>query len=213
MVHSPLHDRVLVGGRTAVPDSVYVVSCSNNSIVHTLPISSVPWRMAWSPASDLVYISMQTNRSVAVVAGDGARMVGALSVNRAPFVLLPVARHRRVYLGHLNSPMVYVIRDSLTGGVTEFPAASRTMGRSLVAAPNPFAKTIEFACGHTTRPASVAIYSCAGRLVKTLRSEGEAGGRCVWDGRDAAGREIPAGAYIALEEGRDALGLTVVKLR
>jgi hypothetical protein len=69
---------------------------------------------------------------------------------------------------------------------------------SLRAAPNPARESsrIEFVLP-TTAEVRLALYDVSGRLVRVLE-EGPAGAgphRVVWDGRDAAGYEVPAGLY------------------
>jgi hypothetical protein len=69
------------------------------------------------------------------------------------------------------------------------PAIAGAPGR-LRAAPNPFrAATVIEASGR----GDVEIFDVQGRLVRRLHPSGE---RAVWDGTDAAGRRVAAGAYL-----------------
>lgn len=66
--------------------------------------------------------------------------------------------------------------------------------------PDPFRRgtTIEFTCPRAM-PVDLRIHDAAGRLVRTLLSGTPfAAGRhrIAWDGRDRAGREVPAGVYL-----------------
>lgn len=65
--------------------------------------------------------------------------------------------------------------------------------------PNPFRRltTIQLALP-PGRDASLVIYDLAGRRVREFRQEARASGshEITWDGRDAQGRALPAGAYV-----------------
>jgi hypothetical protein len=79
-------------------------------------------------------------------------------------------------------------------------AGSPSPCRVLRASPNPFnpRTTIRFDLPDAGQ-ARLAVYDVAGRLVKVL-VEGEtlAGSHeAVWDGRDASGRAVPSGSYLA----------------
>lgn len=75
------------------------------------------------------------------------------------------------------------------------PAAARTV--VLTAQPNPFTLDthIRFAAGR--RGERLFIYDPRGRLVRVLAAPPRAGGPAAvrWDGRDTAGRPVPAGTY------------------
>jgi hypothetical protein len=79
------------------------------------------------------------------------------------------------------------------------------------ARPNPFASGTALRFGlPSSQPVTLAVYDAAGRAVRTiLRGEQPAGYQVVsWDGRDDAGRALPAGAYFAKldAEGRSLTG-------
>lgn len=87
-----------------------------------------------------------------------------------------------------------------TGPVTDVPTPAATPGLRLAASPNPARGAMRFAltvpsAGH----AELAVYDLSGRRVATLLDGDErAGSRDVtWSGRDASGRELPAGVYLA----------------
>ena len=73
--------------------------------------------------------------------------------------------------------------------------------------PNPF--TTQTAIHYTvpSEGAGVAIklYDIRGRLVRTLVDRNQAGGvhEAAWDGRDGAGREVPAGVYFVRASSAD----------
>lgn len=66
-------------------------------------------------------------------------------------------------------------------------------------APNPFAsRTAVTFTLEEAMPVTVAVYTVAGRHVRTLREGAATAGdhRVEWDGRDAQGRTVPAGVYL-----------------
>jgi len=79
--------------------------------------------------------------------------------------------------------------------------------------PNPFRSAVTIEHGGA---ASVAIHDVAGRRVRTIRT-GAAGapGSVTWDGRDDAGRPLPAGVYWSsrLEEVHAGRAVRLVLLR
>ena len=75
----------------------------------------------------------------------------------------------------------------------------------VTAAPNPFNPAVTLAATGRGAVVVAEIYDPRGRLVASLAPWGDAGTwRARWDGRDAAGREMPSGAYLARV--RDAAG-------
>jgi flagellar hook assembly protein FlgD len=71
----------------------------------------------------------------------------------------------------------------------------------LNARPNPFHGRTELAGTRTgVCPASIWIQDVSGRRVRELVADGRKPGlaNVVWDGRDAAGKDAPAGVYFAL---------------
>ena len=83
-----------------------------------------------------------------------------------------------------------------------------------MARPNPFRAGVELSRSEgrpIPAPADVLVSDAAGRLVRRLALDG---GPARWDGRDRAGRPVPAGVYfvrIRHAEGTDAT--RVVRLR
>jgi hypothetical protein len=76
--------------------------------------------------------------------------------------------------------------------VTAEPPAAGEPAR-VGAFPNPFAETTTIRPG-TAEAGPLRVYDVTGRLVRTLAPAG-ADGRVTWDGRDDAGRVLPAGTY------------------
>lgn len=102
---------------------------------------------------------------------------------------------------------------SLVGVEPGLPALSAT----LTAWPNPFNPTVNLAgrVGPNDRP-SLAVFDLRGRLVTSLAIDPAADGAFTarWDGRDADGRAVASGAYVAkLGQGQRAVSRRVVLAR
>jgi DNA-binding beta-propeller fold protein YncE len=174
-----------------------VVRAGSDTVVSRLQVGGEPDALIWSAATDLVYCANYPN-SVSVISGDGGRVVKTLAVSGSPFAWAMVPQHRRVYLGHLNTRQVYVIRDTAAGFVWEAPDPPQP-GDGLIALPNPFCDDVAID-GQAAR--RVRVYSLAGRLVRTLaRGPGRRFPTGIrWDGKDLAGRPVPAGVYFVQAE-------------
>ncbi len=89
------------------------------------------------------------------------------------------------------------------GDLTAAPVVPAALGLS--AQPNPFNPTTELRFSAPAgAPVNLSIHDLAGRCVATLLAGPATGGeqRVVWEGRDAAGRALPTGVYLArLEAG------------
>lgn len=100
-------------------------------------------------------------------------------------------------------------------GVTEQPLPSR-LGLTLSGA-NPFRGETAFTCAlPAVGNARLVLFDCAGRRVRTLLDRQVAAGALpiAWDGRDDAGRELPAGVYLArLSANGEQVSSRAVKLR
>ncbi len=89
------------------------------------------------------------------------------------------------------------ILDDVT---TTAPALPRSPDR-LAASPNPARGPVTFAVPAAAGPgARIRVLDVAGREVRSLAASGSPG-QAVWDGRDAAGRPLPAGVYWAVTAG------------
>ena len=102
------------------------------------------------------------------------------------------ADHRALFL---NATM-WLLDKVPVSGVDEVPAP---FGIALQAFPNPFnpSLTVAFALD-SARQVDLAVYDVAGRRVADLHHGRLPAGpqRFVWNGRDAAGREVPSGVYL-----------------
>lgn len=101
-----------------------------------------------------------------------------------------------------------VITDDTAVAAGEQPAAPCL----LTAAPNPFGRSTVFAVdGARGQAELLTIYDPRGASIRTLPS---VSGAYTWDGRDDAGRPVPAGLYLArLGDGGNAAATKVVLLR
>jgi glucose/arabinose dehydrogenase len=93
-------------------------------------------------------------------------------------------------------------------GPAPLSAAGPGLPGGLVAAPNPFRTRTSFRFTGTEPPQLLHLYTAAGWLVRTLHGE------TTWDGRDAQGRQVPAGVYfvrLALPPGR-AVEASIVRI-
>jgi TolB protein len=85
-------------------------------------------------------------------------------------------------------------------------------GLRMMAAPNPFVFDVRLVReGGVTAPEGVAIYDLMGRMVwEGGWSAAETS--ILWDGRDEAGRRVPAGVYLAASGGNSARRVLIVRL-
>jgi len=183
---------------------VYVADGVGDSVLSILEVGRTPRGLCWSEPSDLVYCANSASDDVSVIRGDGSAVLTTLDAADYPFVMVAVPRHDRIYLGHLNGNMVYVIKDRV-GGIEEYGGDSGMARYGLRVWPNPFKSKLAI---ETARPGAVAVYSRDGRLVRQLEART---GATVWDGSDVSGRETPAGVYYVAALGTS-LRVAVVKL-
>jgi YVTN family beta-propeller protein len=197
----------------ASTDTIYVVDTRNDSIVGALRGGRNPRCLAYSPSSELVYSANGLSRSVTVVAGNGTGVVTTLDVGRGPFVLVPVAAHRLMYVGHLDCSEVYVIRD--VAAVAEQWPGARFAERAVEVQPNPFTRATSILWSGADCAGAVSIHSSDGRLVARLESCTQAGmtGRAVWNGKDEEGRQVPPGVYVVEADGSRGLMAKLIKLK
>ncbi|GIV58795.1 MAG: hypothetical protein KatS3mg042_1708 [Rhodothermaceae bacterium] len=110
----------------------------------------------------------------------------------------------------------FLLDTSVSTAVVEDEAVPR-QAQLAGAYPNPFrlSTTLGFTVSRPG-PVRLQVYDGLGRLVRSLVDEHRGVGayQAVWDGRDAAGREVPAGVYLArFETGGHAQTRTLVVLR
>jgi len=115
--------------------------------------------------------------------------------------------------GLLGSPFATEQSFSYTPTAVAGSPLPAAVARAL---PNPFSKSTVFRLTlPNSAPASLVILDATGRLVRRLRVATGSGERAVvWDGRDDAGHETPAGIYpFRAVSGEVSVRGTVVKLR
>jgi hypothetical protein len=100
---------------------------------------------------------------------------------------------------------------------TTAPVAPNVAGRYLAASPNPTSSgtTFSFAL-RAGSEANLTIHDLTGRRIATLLDgfHGTNVRRLDWGGRDANGRAVPAGVYVArLEDGRTRICMKIVLTR
>jgi hypothetical protein len=136
---------------------------------------------------------------VAVISNDGSRVLAVLQVGDDPFVFSLVPRHDRLYLGHLNSRYVYVLRD--TSAAIAESQMPRPGLQCVSVTPNPFKRNVTIVWPSSVGAGGAArVYAQDGRLVRqTQIPAGET--RWGWDGRDEQGRLVPPGVYVLAAPG------------
>jgi len=90
--------------------------------------------------------------------------------------------------------------DSIVTDVTETGAPPRPVVALGPATPNPFNPSTRFELiVAQPRRARVTVHDARGRRIATLADRGFEPGRhhVTWDGRDAAGRRVASGVYLA----------------
>jgi YVTN family beta-propeller protein len=123
----------------------------------------VPRFVFRSDLTSQVYVLCR-NGWVSVCGPDGRPTGCSLAVQSSPFVAAYSPPTRRLYIGHLNSPLVYVIKDTVTGlaeGRTGLPA--RSVGATVVRG------ALDLPASGVMRQASSVLLDAAGRRVAGLR--------------------------------------------
>jgi len=170
---------------------VYTVVDAADTILYELAILRGPEALFYSAVSGYLYCA-NYDGFVTAIAGDGSGVVRTLTVDHFPFALAYSPTSARLFVGHLNSRWVFVIRDT-GSALAEQRLPAPGPAQSLQVWPSPFASSVLVRCpngvGHV---APLHVYAQSGATVRTLA------GRDAWhwDGRDDHGRPVPAGAYV-----------------
>jgi hypothetical protein len=101
--------------------------------------------------------------------------------------------------------LVSVASDTVSVTIEQTGIGEETFTASVsLIRPNPFTfeTTIRYTVPTGGSATSIRLYDIRGRLVRTLDNGSRAGGEfeAVWDGRDEAGRRLPAGVYFCRAE-------------
>jgi YVTN family beta-propeller protein len=190
-------------------DTVFVIDMTRDSLIRSFYSGGhVPSGLLYGAASDRFYCanSLDPTDNVAILAGDGSGVLRTLPVPK-PVSLLAVPTHGRIYAGSMQSPFIYVLRDSATG-ICE--SGERREAQVLAAWPNPFRQAVTFSAP-TGIAGPVRIWNTAGALVRTLPARFRADD-WIWDGRDASGRAVAPGVYCATLDGARGAALKLVRL-
>jgi len=214
MVSEDSGSLLLVGIYGGHNNLIYVVDAQTDSVKSTLTGCDGPVAFVWSRPTNLVYCASDYSDAVLAISGDGSRVIATLSASDAPFALCLSPVQRRVYVGHLNSSRIYVIRDSAAavreGVVSRIRQDSATRIR-----PSVFCGQARVECDSGEPNAALRVYAQDGRLVRSLPLQRRGNGRlrAVWDGRDSRGRDVPAGVYFVSETGGATTRTKIVKLK
>ncbi len=202
------------GNTSASADSVWMIDMATDSVVASRWTGGEPWDIHFSPVTSQAYCLSYRPAQIAVMAGVGGAMHSTLALSEAPYVIAASPRSRRLYVGHLNSRMVYVVRDTAPAS-PRFGNPEPDSGTAQ-AWPNPFGASVTclFAlAGDAAGP--VDVYDRAGNHVRTLTGARAGTGRAVafWDGRDNAGRDAADGVYFLVPRFAGALPARVLRAR
>jgi YVTN family beta-propeller protein len=175
---------------------LYTIDALADTVVAVLEVTRATYDIELISQSDRFYCPSALSDEVAVLSGDGRQHLTTLPVGDAPFILQVVPRHRRIYVGHLNRSLVYVIRDADIPWPEGQPAEPDTAA-GLQLRPNPFCGSLSIVSGREVTAKEARIYGQDGRLVRVLNLAKSASSvlRSSWDGKDDDGRPVPAGVY------------------
>jgi len=201
MAGDELTATVVLGVDSYVYSRVYFVHAPSDSVISTQPTGREPSAVLVNPTSGLVYSANAMSNNVSVMTGNGSQVVNTLPVGDYPFVLKAVPRHDRIYVGHVSTGRVYVIRDTVRRRPDGQPAVPDT-ATGLRLEPNPFLSCLRITCGPDVAARRVAIWSDEGRLVRVLTQARQGNGalRLAWDGRDSRGRQVCSGVYFVASD-------------
>ena len=165
----------------------------------------------WSAAQNLTQTPQTDERFVAIAPRNSGGNVGILfqasATNQAGIAesqdrgTTPTLYVRRIAWleKHVSSSLV---------AVGDAPAA--VAGMALAARPNPARGAVTFAAGAAEAAGAVLVLTVDGRRVARLPL---AEGRATWDGRDAHGRAVASGIYLARIEGERSAAARFLWLR
>jgi len=195
-------------------DSLYAVDALADTVMARLSVGRNPSALFWSSQSDLVYCANSSSDNVSVIDRFGSTVLKTLGVTDYPFVFAFTPAEGRIYLGHLGSSKVYVIRDTVTG-IEEPPQGVPPCVRGrLQVHPTHFAKSVSVVS--TSGPGRLLVCSTTGECVAEVMPvmTGPTKTQYVWNGKEEDGAEAPPGVYILAEEGTQlGEGAKVIKVQ
>jgi subtilisin family serine protease len=177
--------RLSMRARVRIPDSLGRPVRVWVRVAHTTTLrdtSALSWIAPWA--------------RVVAIDGDSLTMEGALDriedARLAPGGI-PDTMLRWLPVPPVGARIAYTIWGRVLASPTAVTVAAPGTSRTrLRAAPNPFALVTRL--GGEPRD-TIDLFDVRGRRVRTLRASPD--GTVVWDGRDGAGRPLPAGLYLA----------------
>ena len=117
----PSTNQVMTGTSMLSSSSVYVIDASADTVLGILPVGRDAYRMLWSPLSRVVYCTASFEDRLYMLTDDGGRVLSSVATSGNPFALALARDRGALYVGHLESRMVYVIRDTIAGIAEQQP--------------------------------------------------------------------------------------------
>jgi len=193
---------VVLASLFGVGSRICAIDANTDEVDTVLQVGDGTYAIYLSQQSDRFYCASSFTDEVMVLSGDGRQLLKTLSVGDDPFVIAESPVQRRLYVGHLGSSKVYVIRDATTAWPEGQPSTPDTAS-SLRLDPSPFRDRLSIVSGTQVAAGPVGVYSEDGRLVRSLNATKTAGHvlRLTWDGRDSRGRFVPPGVYVVTAPG------------
>jgi len=203
---------VVVASVVGDDSRLYAIDAATNTVDTFIGAAGSIYAIHLSGTSDRFYCASDHSDEVVVLSGDGRQHLASLPVADAPFVIAESPVQKRLYVGHLNSSKVYVIRDATIPWPEGQPRKPDTMSGFRLG-PSLFRDRLSIVSGTTVAVGAVNVFSEDGRLVRSLNMTRPAGTvlRLTWDGRDSRGRPVPPGVYVVTAAG--GVRAKAVKLR
>jgi hypothetical protein len=158
-------------------------------------------RVRWRPnnEADLSQYRLYRGTSTAFVPGAGNLVTAQADTGYVDSGASPYAWYKLTAVdAHGNESLVATLSPQQISGLPD--GGARAALRLYPCQPNPFnpQTTVKFDLPESG-PVRLSVFDVAGRLVRTLANESMPQGshEAVWDGRDATGREVGSGSYLA----------------
>ncbi len=189
--------------------------CYTRALLSSVPIGSEPRSVVWNAGRSLLYVANSMSNCVSAVSGDGSMLLASLPVQNCPSAMAYSNAARRVYVGHSNTRLVYVLRDEADAAPRRSPVGGEAATSARLLS-TPFNGVASIAIeGRLETRGELQVFSSAGKCIRRLSPASVEPGCSVWrwDGRDEQGREAPAGVYLFAPAGMRSAGVRGVKLR
>ena len=140
LAENPEAGVVLVGVDGYPGDHICAVATGPDTLLSALSCPAGPQVIHWSARSRQFYVGLRVG-VVAVVNSDGSSVVAEVPVQDSPFCMALSPQQHRLFVGHLNTRYVYVIRDEVGGvaesGSTRLPRGAAAVVRSTLKTDSP----------------------------------------------------------------------------